>query len=54
MKWCNARNVIITGKERQPMFRYTEKKNVPFYVKYGFTVMKNGAAIQICNYGTIQ
>lgn len=27
-----------------------DKENVPFYVKYGFEVMENGAAIQICNY----
>ena len=27
-----------------------DKENVPFYVKYGFKVMENGAAIQICNY----
>ena len=27
------------------------KKNVPFYEKHGFSVMENGAAIQICNYG---
>lgn len=28
-----------------------EKSNVPFYTKHGFSVMENGAAIQICNYG---
>lgn len=27
-----------------------DKANVPFYVKHGFQVMENGAAIQICNY----
>ena len=27
-----------------------DKANVPFYVKHGFSVMENGAAIQICNY----
>ena len=27
-----------------------DKDNVPFYVKHGFRVMENGAAIQICNY----
>lgn len=27
-----------------------DKENVPFYVKHGFKVMENGAAIQICNY----
>lgn len=26
-----------------------DKNNVPFYVKNGFSVMKNGTAIQICN-----
>ena len=26
-----------------------DKNNVPFYVKNGFSVMENGAAIQICN-----
>ena len=31
-----------------------DKKNVPFYVKHGFSVMEDGAAIQICNYGTIR
>ena len=29
-----------------------EKSNVPFYTKHGFSVMENGAAIQICNYRT--
>ena len=24
--------------------------NVPFYVKHGFRVMENGAAIRICSY----
>lgn len=26
-----------------------DQDNVPFYVKHGFQVMENGAAIQICN-----
>jgi len=26
-----------------------DKNNVPFYEKHGFSVMKNGAAIQNCN-----
>ena len=30
-----------------------EKSNVPFYTKHGFSVMENGAAIQICNYGNL-
>ena len=41
-------------KEKYKDFFYIEampenRKNVPFYEKYGFSVMKNGAAIQICN-----
>ena len=41
-------------KEKYKNFLYIEgmpedKKNVPFYVKHGFSVMENGAAIQICN-----
>ena len=31
-----------------------DKNNVPFYVKHGFSVMENGAAIQICNYSNAQ
>ena len=27
-----------------------DKASVPFYVKHGFRVMENGAAIQICSY----
>lgn len=43
-------------KEKYKTFLYLEampedKKNVSFYEKHGFSVMKNGAAIQICNYG---
>ena len=42
-------------KEKYRNFLYIEgmpedKANVPFYVKHGFSVMENGAAIQICNY----
>lgn len=42
-------------KEKYKNYLYIEgmpedKDNVPFYVKHGFTVMENGAAIQICNY----
>ena len=41
-------------KEKYKNFFYIEampenKKNVPFYEKHGFSVMENGAAIQICN-----
>ena len=46
-------------KEKCKDFMYIEvmpedKKNVPFYEKHGFTIMKNGAAIQICNYENMQ
>lgn len=42
-------------KERYKKYLYIEgmpeeKANVPFYVKHGFRVMENGAAIQICSY----
>ena len=30
-----------------------DKKNVPFYQKHGFSLMENGAAIQICNYENV-
>lgn len=41
-------------KEKYRHFMYLEampedKKNVIFYEKHGFSVMENGAAIQICN-----
>ena len=43
-------------KEKYKDYLYIEvmpedKNNVPFYVKNGFSVMENGAAIQICNLG---
>ena len=43
-------------KEKYKDYVYIEvmpedKNNVPFYVKNGFSVMENGAAIQICNLG---
>lgn len=46
-------------KEKYKDFMYIEampenKKNVPFYEKHGFSVMKNGAAIQICNYDNMR
>ena len=54
MKCYNARNVIIIDREKKIMLIYTEEKsNVPFYMKHGFSVMENGAAIQICNYGNL-
>ena len=42
-------------KEKYKNYLYIEgmpedKANAPFYVKHGFKVMENGAAIQICNY----
>ena len=45
-------------KEKYKKFMYIEgmpedKNNVPFYTKHGFSVMENGAAIQICNYSNI-
>ena len=49
-----AGKMIEYIKEKYKDFFYIEampenKKNVPFYQKYGFAVMENGAAIQICN-----
>ena len=46
-------------KEKYKDFMYIDvmpedKKNVPFYEKHGFTIMKNGAAIQIYNYENMQ
>ncbi len=43
-------------KEKYKDFFYIDvmpedKKNVPFYVKQGFKVMEDGAALQICNCG---
>lgn len=31
-----------------------DKNNVPFYTKHVFSVMENGAAVQICNYSNQQ
>lgn len=50
-----AGKMIEYIKEKYKDFMYIEgmpanKNNVPFYEKHGFSVMKNGAAIQICNY----
>lgn len=47
--------MIERMKERYKNYLYIEgmpedKANVPFYVKHGFRVMENGAAIQICGY----
>ena len=50
-----AGEMIERMKERYKDYLYIEgmpeeKANVPFYVKHGFRVMENGAAIQICGY----
>lgn len=50
-----AGKMIEYIKEKYKDFLYIEgmpedKNNVPFYVKHGFTLMEDGAAIQICNY----
>lgn len=51
-----AGRMIEYVKEKYKNFLYIEgmpedKKNVPFYEKHGFSVMENGAAIQIINRG---
>ena len=53
-----AGKMIEYIKEKYKDFLYIEgmpenKKNVPFYEKHGFSVMKNGAAIQIYNYNNV-
>ena len=50
-----AGGMIERIKQKYKDFLYIEgmpedKDNIPFYVKHGFSVMENGAAIQICNY----
>lgn len=50
-----AGKMIDYIKEKYKDYVYIEgmpedKANVPFYVKHGFSVMENGAAIQICNF----
>lgn len=50
-----AGKMIEYIKEKYKDFLYIEgmpedKNNVPLYQKHGFSVMENGAAIQICNY----
>ena len=50
-----AGKMIEYIKEKYKDFMYIEgmpedKDNVPFYEKHGFSLMENGAAIQICNY----
>ena len=50
-----ASEMIERIKEKYKNYLYIEgmpedKANVPFYVKHGFRVMENGAAIRICSY----
>lgn len=50
-----AGKMIDYIKEKYKDYVYIEgmpedKANVPFYVKHGFSMMENGAAIQICNF----
>lgn len=54
-----AGKMIEYVKEKYKDFMYIDgmpegKKNVPFYQKHGFSLMENGAAIQICNYENVQ
>ncbi len=51
-----AGKMIEHIKEKYKDFFYIEvmpenKNNAPFYEKYGFSVMENGAAMKICNTG---
>lgn len=50
-----AGKMIEFIKDKYKQYLYIEgmpedKHNVPFYEKHGFSVMEQGAAIQICNY----
>ena len=54
-KGIAGKMIIEYVKEKYKDFMYIDgmpedKDNVKFYQKYGFSVMENGAAIQICNY----
>ena len=54
-----AGKMIEYIKEKYKDFMYIDgmpedKKNVPFYQKHGFSLMENGAAIQLCNYENVQ
>ena len=54
-----AGKMIEHIKEKYKNFFYIEampedKNNVSFYQKHGFTLMENGAAIQICNHGDMR
>lgn len=53
-----AGKMIEYIKEKYKDFMYIEgmpedKNNVPFYQKHGFSLMENGAAIQIYNYDNV-
>lgn len=53
-----AGKMIEYVKEKYKDFMYIDgmpedKNNVPFYQKHGFSVMENGAAIQICNFDNV-
>lgn len=53
-----AGKMIEHIKEKYKDFMYIEgmpedKNNEPFYQKHGFSLMENGAAIQICNYDNV-
>lgn len=50
-----AGKMITYIKEKYKNFLYLEvmpeeKENASFYKKYGFSIMENGVAMQICNY----
>ncbi len=54
-----ASKMVEMIKEKYKNFFYIEvmpedKNNVAFYQKHGFSVMENGAAIQICNCDRMQ
>lgn len=54
-----ARSMIQIIKEKYKDFLYLdimpeESRNVDFYQKFGFSVMKDGVAMQICNYNNQQ
>lgn len=50
-----ATEMLNRVKEKFKNYLYIEvmpedKNNVPFYQKHGFSLMENGAAMQICNF----
>ncbi len=51
-----AGHMIELVKEKYKNYLYIEimpeeSKNAPFYQKHGFSIMEDGVAMQICNYG---